>query len=68
MRQILLTLTLTLRFVIERRSLDRNKAALTAQTQTRVITLNHGFALPPAHRLSPLAKKSHSTVNWPIFA
>ena len=26
------------------------------------------LALPPAHRLSPLAKKSRSTVNSPILA
>ena len=54
--------------VIERRSADRQNLALMAQTQVGVIACDHHLAFPPAHRLSPLAKKSRSTVNWPILA
>ncbi len=59
---------LALRGVIERRPADRQNFALTAQAQIGVIASDHAFAFPPAHRLSPLAKKSRSTVNWPILA
>ena len=54
---------LTLGRVIERRPADRQNLALSAQAQAGVIARNHCLALPPAHRLSPLAKKSRSTVN-----
>ena len=59
---------LTLRRVIERGSADREKATLAAQTQARVVATDHRLAFPPAHRLSPLAKKSRSTVSSPILA
>ena len=59
---------LALRHVIERRPADQKKAALMAQSQIGVIAADHAFTFPPAHRLSPLAKKSRSTVNWPILA
>ena len=49
--------------IIERGPADRNKPALTAQAQARAIGRDHRLAFPPAHRLSPPAKKSRSTVN-----
>ena len=46
----------------------REQAALPAQAQAGAGGCDHRLALHPAHRLSPLAKKSRSTVNWPILA
>ena len=60
-RQVLRALAL--QHVIERRPADRKKAALTAQTQAGTAAADHRLAFPPAHRLSPRAKKSRSTVN-----
>ena len=54
--------------VIERRPADRQNPALSAQTQAGVIARNHRLAFSPAHRLSPLAKKSLTTVSSPILA
>ncbi len=51
-----------------RQDMARNQLALTAQAQAGVIGRDHRLAFPPAHRLSPPAKKSRSTVNWPILA
>ena len=65
-RQVLRALALE--DVIERGPADRKKAALTAQAQVGVVAPDHRLAFPPAHRLSPLAKKSRSTVNSPILA
>jgi hypothetical protein len=36
---------------------------LTAQAELRLVAPDQRLALPPAHRLSPLAIKSRSTVN-----
>ena len=49
--------------VMERRPADRKQAALTAQAQAEGVALDYRLALPPALRLSPLARKSRSTVN-----
>ena len=54
--------------IIERGPADRKQAALTAQAQLGGVACDHRLALPPAHRLSPLAKKSRSTVSSPILA
>jgi hypothetical protein len=54
--------------VVERGSADRQQPALTAQAHIRVVALDHRLAFNPAHRLSPPAKKSRSTVSWPILA
>ncbi len=51
--------TLPLRLARKRRPADRQNLALTAQAQARNIAAHHR----PAHRLSPLAKKSRSTVS-----
>ena len=54
---------LALRCVIERRPAVRQNLTLTAQAEFRLVAPDQRFAFPPAHRLSPLAKKPRSTVN-----
>ena len=55
--------------VIERGTADRQKPALMVpNAQVAVAGRDHRLALAPAHRLSPPAKKSRSTINWPILA
>ena len=54
--------------VIQRGTADRQDRALPAQTQRRIVAPDHRPARRPAHRLSPRAKKSRSTVSWPILA
>ncbi len=65
-RQVLRALAL--RRIVQRGPADRQYLALTAQAETGNVAAHHRLALRPAHRLSPLAKKSRSTANWPIFA
>ena len=49
--------------VIQRGTADRQDRALPAQTQRRIVAPDHRPARRPAHRLSPRAKKSRSTVS-----
>ena len=65
-RQILRALPV--RRVVERRPADRENLALPAQAQARAGGRDHRLAILPAHRLSPLDKKSRSTVSCPILA
>ena len=59
---------LPLRLVIERGAPERQKTALTAQAQRRVVAHNHRAALRPAHRPDPRDIKSRSTISSPILA
>ena len=59
---------LPLRLVIERGAPDRQKTALPAEAQRRVVAHNHRAALRPAHRPDPRDKKSRSTISSPILA
>ena len=65
-RQILRALALGP--VVHGGSTHTKQPALTAQAELGIAGLNHPPALLPAHHLSPLAKKSRSTVSSPIFA
>ena len=65
-RQILRALALGP--VVHRGSAHTEQVALTAQAELGMAGLGHPPALLPAHHLSPLAKKSRSTVSSPIFA
>ncbi len=59
---------LALQAVIKRRTAKRENAALPGDAQLWVGTLDHRFAFRGGTRANPLAKKSRSTVSWPILA
>ena len=59
---------LAFRGVVERRPADRQNLTLPAQAHGGMIAPDHRLAVPPVHRLSPLDKKSLTTVSSPILA
>ena len=56
------------RHVVEGRPAQPHQFALLADTQRRVISIDHGAFLAGAHRFSPSDKKSFSTASLPILA
>jgi len=52
---------------IQRRSTDPEQPALQGQTQSPIVSSDHGFAFRYSHRFNPYENKSFSTANLPIL-